>query len=135
MLFVSWCGTWLSLLALGGVDLLSSRALPAVFSFDARNFNRPSCFSWRRRRRRRCHRHCHRYWARSTFGWSSFSKARPNDAHVALAALEAAGKVGGVITQVSATGNAIFFISFYFSACYRRPTVVALTTAGACLGP
>lgn len=41
-----------------------------------------------------------RYWARSTFGWSSFSKATPNAAHVALAELEAAGKLGGVITQV-----------------------------------
>lgn len=41
-----------------------------------------------------------RYWARSTFGWSSFITARPNDAHFALAALEAAGKVAGIITQV-----------------------------------
>eukprot|EP00904_Undaria_pinnatifida_P006753 jgi/Undpi1/3207/HiC_scaffold_15.g06581.m1 len=29
-----------------------------------------------------------RYWARSTFGWSSFRRARPNAAHDALAALE-----------------------------------------------
>ncbi|CAM9992808.1 unnamed protein product, partial [Ectocarpus fasciculatus] len=40
-----------------------------------------------------------RYWARSTFGWDSFSRARPNEAHVALAALEAAGMVDSVITQ------------------------------------
>ncbi|CAM9665103.1 unnamed protein product [Ectocarpus sp. 13 AM-2016] len=40
-----------------------------------------------------------RYWARSTFGWDSFSRARPNEAHVALAGLEAAGKVDSVITQ------------------------------------
>lgn len=43
-----------------------------------------------------------RYWARSTFGWDSFSRARPNEAHVALAGLEAAGKVDYVITQVCA---------------------------------
>ncbi|CAM9332556.1 unnamed protein product [Scytosiphon promiscuus] len=40
-----------------------------------------------------------RYWARSTFGWDSFSNARPNAAHVALAELEAAGKLSSVITQ------------------------------------
>ncbi|CAN0096034.1 unnamed protein product, partial [Sphacelaria rigidula] len=40
-----------------------------------------------------------RYWARSVFGWSSFSAARPNAAHFALAALEAAGKISGIITQ------------------------------------
>ncbi|CAN0408590.1 unnamed protein product [Ascophyllum nodosum] len=40
-----------------------------------------------------------RYWFRSTFGWTSFSQARPNAAHFALADLEAAGKVDGVITQ------------------------------------
>ncbi|CAM9233809.1 unnamed protein product, partial [Hapterophycus canaliculatus] len=40
-----------------------------------------------------------RYWARSTFGWDSFSKAKPNAAHGALAELEAAGKLSGVITQ------------------------------------
>lgn len=42
-----------------------------------------------------------RYWARSTFGWDSFSQAKPNTAHVALARLEAAGKIDGVITQAS----------------------------------
>jgi NAD-dependent deacetylase sirtuin 4 len=40
-----------------------------------------------------------RYWARSFFGWPSFSGARPNAAHRALAELEAAGIVVGVITQ------------------------------------
>ena len=40
-----------------------------------------------------------RYWARATLGWEHFSKARPNRAHRALAALERAGAVAGVITQ------------------------------------
>jgi NAD-dependent SIR2 family protein deacetylase len=40
-----------------------------------------------------------RYWARATVGWERFSRARPNPAHDALAALEAAGILRGIITQ------------------------------------
>jgi len=40
-----------------------------------------------------------RYWARSAVGWRRFSAARPNAAHHALAELEAAGAVRGIITQ------------------------------------
>jgi NAD-dependent SIR2 family protein deacetylase len=40
-----------------------------------------------------------RYWARATLGWERFKDARPNAAHRALAALEAAGLLTGVITQ------------------------------------
>jgi NAD-dependent SIR2 family protein deacetylase len=40
-----------------------------------------------------------RYWARATLGWSRFAAARPNPAHRALAGLEAAGMVAGIITQ------------------------------------
>jgi NAD-dependent SIR2 family protein deacetylase len=40
-----------------------------------------------------------RYWARSFAGWSRMAEARPNRAHEALAALEAAGKVETLITQ------------------------------------
>jgi NAD-dependent SIR2 family protein deacetylase len=40
-----------------------------------------------------------RYWARSTVGWRRIATARPNAAHVALAQLEAAGMLVGVITQ------------------------------------
>jgi NAD+-dependent protein deacetylase sirtuin 4 len=40
-----------------------------------------------------------RYWARATAGWPRFSAARPNPAHVALARLEDAGVVAGIITQ------------------------------------
>ena len=40
-----------------------------------------------------------RYWARSTAGWRRFSSARPNAAHFALARLEEAGVVRGIITQ------------------------------------
>ena len=40
-----------------------------------------------------------RYWARAVIGWERFSAARPNGAHHALAALERAGVVPGIITQ------------------------------------
>ncbi|WP_123312578.1 Sir2 family NAD-dependent protein deacetylase [Curtobacterium sp. JUb34] len=40
-----------------------------------------------------------RYWAGSHLGWRSFAAARPNEGHRALAALEQAGVVTGVITQ------------------------------------
>jgi NAD+-dependent protein deacetylase sirtuin 4 len=40
-----------------------------------------------------------RYWSRSTVGWPRFSAARPNPAHAALARLEQAGTLRGVITQ------------------------------------
>lgn len=40
-----------------------------------------------------------RYWARSLIGWPRFCSARPNAAHQALAALERAGVVRGLITQ------------------------------------
>jgi NAD-dependent SIR2 family protein deacetylase len=40
-----------------------------------------------------------RYWARATLGWARFRTAEPNAAHHALAALERAGLLAGVITQ------------------------------------
>ncbi|MGN6744062.1 MAG: Sir2 family NAD-dependent protein deacetylase [Amnibacterium sp.] len=40
-----------------------------------------------------------RYWAGSYLGWSRFVAAEPNEGHRALASLEAAGHVNGVITQ------------------------------------
>jgi NAD-dependent deacetylase sirtuin 4 len=40
-----------------------------------------------------------RYWARSTLGWARFGAARPNPAHHALATLEQAGVLAGIITQ------------------------------------
>ncbi|MET0389556.1 MAG: NAD-dependent protein deacetylase [Polyangiales bacterium] len=40
-----------------------------------------------------------RYWARSMLGWPRFSMARPNAGHLALAALERAGRITGIITQ------------------------------------
>jgi NAD+-dependent protein deacetylase sirtuin 4 len=40
-----------------------------------------------------------RYWARATVGWERFSGARPNPAHRALATLEEAGLLEGIITQ------------------------------------
>ncbi|UYG07562.1 NAD-dependent protein deacetylase [Halomonas sp. M4R1S46] len=40
-----------------------------------------------------------RYWARALIGFRTLQQAEPNAAHRALARLEAAGRVGGVITQ------------------------------------
>jgi NAD-dependent SIR2 family protein deacetylase len=41
----------------------------------------------------------HRYWARSYVGWRQIRSARPNAGHHAIADLQAAGLLGGVITQ------------------------------------
>jgi NAD-dependent SIR2 family protein deacetylase len=40
-----------------------------------------------------------RYWAGSHLGWRHFSAAEPNAGHRALAALEQAGTVNGIVTQ------------------------------------
>lgn len=39
------------------------------------------------------------YWARSTIGWPTFDAASPNPGHRALARLETAGLINGIITQ------------------------------------
>jgi NAD-dependent SIR2 family protein deacetylase len=41
----------------------------------------------------------HRYWARSFVGWRQIRRARPNAGHRAVGDLQAAGRLGGVITQ------------------------------------
>jgi NAD-dependent SIR2 family protein deacetylase len=41
----------------------------------------------------------HRYWARSYLGWRSIATARPNAGHRAVAALQASGRVRGIVTQ------------------------------------
>ncbi|WP_041631115.1 Sir2 family NAD-dependent protein deacetylase [Corynebacterium terpenotabidum] len=41
----------------------------------------------------------HRYWARSFVGWREMATARPNPTHYAIAELEDAGLVTGVVTQ------------------------------------
>ena len=41
----------------------------------------------------------HRYWARSYVGWRQIATARPNEGHRAVAELERAGLLAGVITQ------------------------------------
>lgn len=40
-----------------------------------------------------------RYWARSHLGWRNIARAEPNAGHVAVAALQRAGFLAGVITQ------------------------------------
>jgi NAD-dependent SIR2 family protein deacetylase len=40
-----------------------------------------------------------RYWSRSYYGWQRFSEAQPNRAHLALARLEAMGRLRLTITQ------------------------------------
>ncbi|GAA1766435.1 hypothetical protein GCM10009767_26200 [Kocuria aegyptia] len=39
------------------------------------------------------------YWARNQYGWRHLARARPNPGHAALARLEEAGSVTGVVTQ------------------------------------
>jgi NAD-dependent SIR2 family protein deacetylase len=41
----------------------------------------------------------HRYWARSYVGWPLIDRARPNAGHAAVAGLQRAGLLGGIITQ------------------------------------
>jgi len=41
----------------------------------------------------------HRYWARSFIGWRQIRSARPNAGHVAVADLQDAGLLGGIVTQ------------------------------------
>lgn len=41
----------------------------------------------------------HRYWARSFVGWRLMHRAEPNPVHLALAELERAGYVSGIVTQ------------------------------------
>lgn len=41
----------------------------------------------------------HRYWARSAVGWPAFQRAKPNDAHHSLAAMERMGAVKHLVTQ------------------------------------
>jgi NAD-dependent SIR2 family protein deacetylase len=41
----------------------------------------------------------HRYWARSYLGWRSIATARPNAGHRAIAELQMAGRLRGIITQ------------------------------------
>eukprot|EP00277_Geminigera_cryophila_P036505 CAMPEP_0173105910 /NCGR_PEP_ID=MMETSP1102-20130122/40522_1 /TAXON_ID=49646 /ORGANISM="Geminigera sp., Strain Caron Lab Isolate" /LENGTH=277 /DNA_ID=CAMNT_0014002517 /DNA_START=182 /DNA_END=1012 /DNA_ORIENTATION=+ len=40
-----------------------------------------------------------RYWARSMVGWKPFSRAQPNEGHMALCALEVMGVVSALVTQ------------------------------------
>jgi NAD-dependent SIR2 family protein deacetylase len=40
-----------------------------------------------------------RYWARSHLGWRRIAKATPNSGHVAVAELERAGRLSGIVTQ------------------------------------
>lgn len=40
-----------------------------------------------------------RYWMGAHLGWQQFHRATPNDGHLAVAALEAAGRATGVVTQ------------------------------------
>ena len=48
---------------------------------------------------RRCAAVQRRYWARSMVGWPVLAQARPNAGHLALAALEAGGHLGALLTQ------------------------------------
>lgn len=84
------------LLVLTGAGLSTSSGIPAYRDGDGRWLRRDpilfhefmSCDLTRRR-----------YWARSYFGWPMMQQARVNPAHLALARLEAAGRLSMLVTQ------------------------------------
>ena len=78
-----------------------------------------------------------RYWARSHLGWRHIALARPNAGHLAVAALERAGLVTGVITQnvdgLHTAGGAVSVTELHGSlhrvaclACGERTSRVSL---------
>ena len=82
-------------LVLGGAGVSTESGIPDYRGPDRKNPPTPMRFqqfvgSEAARRR---------YWARSFVGWARVAEARPNAGHRALAQLEAAGRLGGLITQ------------------------------------
>ena len=93
---LNWFGAHDRILVLTGAGCSTGSGIPAYRDGDGQ---------WRRRQpifyqdfvahesvRRR-------YWARSFFGWPLIQDAKPNAGHQALATLEQAGRLSGLITQ------------------------------------
>lgn len=85
-----------NLLVLTGAGISTASGIPGYRDADGNWQRKPpvthqefmACSSTRKR-----------YWARSMLGWPMMQGARPNRAHVALAALEKRGRVAQLVTQ------------------------------------
>lgn len=82
-------------LALTGAGLSTDSGLPSYRDVEGRRLAQPMTVS----ELMATPEAQQRYWARSYVGWPRFAAARPNDGHRAVAQLEAAGVLSGIITQ------------------------------------
>ncbi len=81
---------------LTGAGCSTASGIPDYRDEQGRWKRRPPVMSLAFRTRPEVYR---RYWARAFAGWPGFSSAQPGPAHLALAALEHAGVVHGLVTQ------------------------------------
>jgi NAD-dependent SIR2 family protein deacetylase len=83
-------------LVLSGAGLSTDSGIPDYRGATG-SLRRHTPMTWQTFRRDPAGRH--RYWARSFVGWRQMRQARPNVGHRAVADLQAAGLLSGVITQ------------------------------------
>jgi NAD-dependent SIR2 family protein deacetylase len=83
-------------LVLTGAGLSTASGIPDYRDRDGTRRGKPSIHGPDFRKSEFVQR---RYWARSMIGWPVLSRARPNAGHIAIAGLEAIGRIGSVLTQ------------------------------------